>query len=47
MGGACSMQGRDENMILEWILGKQGGKVWPGCIHLRIGQMAGSFKYSN
>jgi len=24
--------GVDESMILEWILGKQGGKVWSGCI---------------
>jgi hypothetical protein len=26
----------DERMALKWILGKQGGKVWPGCICLRI-----------
>jgi hypothetical protein len=24
-------------IILEWILGKYGGKVWTGCIWLRIG----------
>jgi hypothetical protein len=23
-------------IILEWILGKQGGNVWTGCIWLRI-----------
>jgi hypothetical protein len=29
--------GLDGKIILEWLLGKQGGKVWPGCIWLRIG----------
>jgi hypothetical protein len=24
-------------IILEWITGKQGGKVWTGCIWLRTG----------
>jgi hypothetical protein len=28
--------GVDGRIILEWILGKQGGKVWAGCIWLRI-----------
>jgi hypothetical protein len=28
--------GVDEKMILEWILEKYGGKVWTGCIWLRI-----------
>jgi hypothetical protein len=27
----------DGRKILEWILGKQGGEVWTGCIWLRIG----------
>jgi hypothetical protein len=26
----------DGKIILEWILGKQGGKVWTGCIWVRI-----------
>jgi hypothetical protein len=26
-----------DGKILEWILGKQVGKVWTGCIWLRIG----------
>jgi len=26
-----------DGKILEWILGKQNGKVWTGCIWLRIG----------
>jgi hypothetical protein len=26
----------DLRIILEWILRKQGGKVWTGCIWLRI-----------
>jgi len=29
--------GTDEKMISELILGKLGGKVWTGCIWLRIG----------
>jgi hypothetical protein len=30
--------GVDGRIILEWILGKHGGgKVWAGCIWLRIG----------
>jgi len=28
---------RPMNSWEEWILGKQGGKVWTGCIWLRIG----------
>jgi hypothetical protein len=27
---------RDEKIILEWILGKYAGKVWAGCMWLRI-----------
>jgi len=30
--GRCWCSGR---IILEWIVGKQGGKVWTGCIWLR------------
>jgi hypothetical protein len=26
----------DGRIILEWILGKQGGRMWLGCIWLRI-----------
>jgi hypothetical protein len=26
----------DERVILEWILEKQGGKVWTGCVCLRV-----------
>jgi hypothetical protein len=29
------------SIILEWILGKQGGNVWTGCIWLRIGTSGG------
>jgi len=29
--------GIDGRLILEWILGKYLGKVWTGCILLRIG----------
>jgi hypothetical protein len=28
--------GIEGKIILEWILGKLGGKVWPGCIWLKI-----------
>jgi hypothetical protein len=30
-------KGIDERKILKWILEKQEGKVWTGCIWLRIG----------
>jgi hypothetical protein len=33
--------GVDRKTILEWILGKQGRKVWTGCIWLRIGTSGG------
>jgi hypothetical protein len=33
--------GVDERIILEWILGEYGGKVWTGCIWLRIGTSRG------
>jgi hypothetical protein len=33
--------GVDEKIILEWILGKYVGKVWTGCIWLRIGTSGG------
>jgi hypothetical protein len=29
--------GVDGNIISEWMLGKQGAKVWTGCIWIRIG----------
>jgi hypothetical protein len=29
--------GIDGRIISEWILGKEGGKVWTGCIWLRAG----------
>jgi hypothetical protein len=29
--------GIDERIKLKWILAKYGGKVWSGCIWLRIG----------
>jgi len=29
--------GIDGKIILEWIVGKQGGKVWPGFIWLKVG----------
>jgi hypothetical protein len=31
----------DGKIILEWILGKLGGKVWTGFIWLRIGTSGG------
>jgi hypothetical protein len=33
--------GVDGKIILEWILGKQGGKVWTGLIWLRLGTSGG------
>jgi len=33
----CGNLGIDGRIILEWFLGKYGGKVWTGCIWLRIG----------
>jgi hypothetical protein len=33
--------GIDGKIILEWILEKQSGKVWTGCIWLRIGTSVG------
>jgi hypothetical protein len=33
--------GIDGKKILEWILGKYGGKVWTGCTWLRIGTRGG------
>jgi hypothetical protein len=32
--------GIDGNIILGWILGKQGGKLWTGLIWVRIGTSA-------
>jgi hypothetical protein len=34
-------QDGDGRIILEWILGKYGGKVWTGCSWLRIGTSDG------
>jgi len=41
--GREHMQGPDVDgrIILEWILGKYNGKVWSGCICLRIGGSGG------
>jgi len=33
--------GPDGKIILEWILGKQGEKLWTGFIWLRIGTIGG------
>jgi hypothetical protein len=33
--------GVDGRIILEWILGKLGGKMWTGCIWIRIGTSGG------
>jgi hypothetical protein len=32
--------GVDKRITLEWILGKQVGKVWSGCIWLKMGAIA-------
>jgi hypothetical protein len=40
-------QDEDGRIILEWILGKYGGKVWSGCILLRIGTTGGCCEYGN
>jgi hypothetical protein len=37
----------DGTIILEWILGEWGGKVWIGCIWLRIGTSGGACEYRN
>jgi hypothetical protein len=37
----CVVIGVDGSMILEWILGKQGVKLWTGFIWLRIGTSGG------
>jgi hypothetical protein len=34
--------GIDGRIILKWMFGKLNGKVWTGCIWLRIGTRAGS-----
>jgi hypothetical protein len=39
--------GVDRRIILEWILGKQGGEVWTGCIKLRIYTSGGSCEHGN
>jgi len=35
--------GVDGKLILYWILGKQVGKLWTGCIWLRVGASGGPF----
>jgi hypothetical protein len=39
--------GVDGRTILEWILGKWGGKVWTECIWLRIGIGGVSYSFCN
>jgi hypothetical protein len=39
--------GVDGKIILEWTLGKWGGKVLPGCIWLRIGTAGGYCELGN
>jgi hypothetical protein len=50
-----NLKGRDHlegpvvggRIILEWILGKQGRKVWRRCTWLRIGTSGSSCEYGN
>jgi hypothetical protein len=37
----------DGRIILEWILGKEGGKLWTGFIWLRIGTTTGSCEHGD
>jgi hypothetical protein len=39
--------GTDGMIIFKWILGKYGGKVWTGCIWLRLGTSTGSCEHEN
>jgi hypothetical protein len=39
--------GVDEKIILEWLLGKQGEKLWTRFIWLRIGTVADSCEHDN
>jgi hypothetical protein len=32
----CKDLGIDERILLEWFLGNYGGKLWTGCLWLRI-----------
>jgi hypothetical protein len=34
-------------IMLEWILRKYGGKLWTGCIWLRMGPVASSCEHGN
>jgi hypothetical protein len=34
--------GADDKIIIEWILGKEGQKMWMGCIWFRIGTSGGT-----
>jgi hypothetical protein len=49
MGGACSTHWRDETgkIILEWILGKWGGRVWTRFIWIRIRISVTPFEHGN
>jgi hypothetical protein len=41
-GGDHSVDlGVDRKIILEWMLEEKGGKLWTGCIWLRIGTNGG------
>jgi hypothetical protein len=40
---ALGMLGVDRKTILEWILRKQGGDLWTGCIWLRIRTIGGLY----
>jgi hypothetical protein len=37
----------DGKIIFEWMLGKQAGKVWTGCIWIRIRTGGGSCEHGN
>jgi hypothetical protein len=39
--------GVDGKIMLEWILGKSCGKVWAGCMWLRIGTSGGLSERDN
>jgi hypothetical protein len=39
--------GVDGKIILDWILGKLGGKVWTGFMWFRIGPVAGSYEHGS
>jgi hypothetical protein len=39
--------GVDGMILLEWILGKYDGRVWTGCIWLRMGTSGGFCEHGN